>query len=697
MQQTKKTNMTMNVMIPILLVGVIIIMVIPIPAGLLDILLSLNITLSLVILFVSIHIARPLEFSSYPALLLITTLFRLAMNISSTRLVLLKGHTGMDAAGHVIQAFGNFVVGGSYVVGIIIFTIITLVNFLVINKGAVRIAEVAARFTLDAMPGKQMAIDSDLNAGIITEKEAKKIRKELNSEAEFHGAMDGASKFVRGDAIAGIVITLINIIGGLIIGVALQGLEWSSALQTYTMLTIGDGLVSQIPALIVSVSAGLIVARASTGSDLGTEVTAQITRFNKPLWLSSGAALVFAIIPGLPFLPFISLSILAACLAHVAGKKNLLEHALEDDRQTAETANAPTAPIPGSTEEVKSLLGVNLLELEVGYELIPLIDTSSGGELINRIRGLRRQFAIDLGFIVPSINIKDNLRLEPTQYRFLLKGVPIAKANVMPNHYLAIDYGNTQSEINGIATKEPAFGLDALWIAATDKERAMRAGYEIIDPTTVITTHLTEIIKAHAGEILGRQETQILLDNLAKAYPKLVEEVVPGILPLGTVQQVLSGLLSEGVSIKDLRTIMEILADYGLSIKSSDRLIEYVRLALARAITSRYLLDDRVLPLANLNPMLEKTLNDGLHVTEQGVYLALEPSLAQRLIQSLKTLKEKFKQNGLTPILLCSGRLRSPLYAFVQAHVPDFRIISHQELMANSAIQVQSMGMVEAE
>jgi flagellar biosynthesis protein FlhA len=601
----------------------------------------------------------------------------------------------MDAAGHVIQAFGNFVVGGSYVVGIIIFTIITLVNFIVINKGSVRIAEVAARFTLDAMPGKQMAIDSDLNAGIITEKEAKKIRKELSAEAEFHGAMDGASKFVRGDAIAGIVITLINIIGGLIIGVVLQGMEWKSAMQTYTMLTVGDGLVSQIPALIVSVSAGLIVARASTGSDLGSEVTAQITRFNKPLWLSAGTALVFAIIPGLPFFPFMTLAIISACLAYSAGKNNLFEQAKAE--QQTESANTPTAPIPGSTEEVKTLLGVNLLELEVGYELIPLIDISSGGELINRIRGLRRQFALDLGFIVPSINIKDNLRLEPTQYRFLLKGVPIAKANIMPNHYLAIDYGNTHTEINGIATKEPAFGLDALWIPMTDKERAMRAGYEIIDPTTVITTHLTEIIKAHAGEILGRQETQILLDNLSKTYPKLVEEVIPAILPLGTVQQVLSGLLSEGVSIKDLRTIMETLADYGLTIKSSDHLIEYVRLALARAITARYLLDDRILPLANLNPMLEKTLNDGLHVTEQGVYLALEPSLAQKLIQNLKNLKEKFKQNGLTPILLCSGRLRSPLYAFVQAHVPDFRIISHQELMANSAIQVQSIGMVELE
>ncbi len=695
-QQNKKSRINISAMVPIMLVGVIIIMIIPIPAPVLDILLSLNITISLVVLFVSIYISRPLEFSSYPALLLITTLFRLAMNISSTRLVLLGGHNGMDAAGHVIQAFGNFVVGGSYVVGIIIFIIITLVNFLVINKGAVRIAEVAARFTLDAMPGKQMAIDSDLNAGLINENEARAKRKELSDEAEFHGSMDGASKFVRGDAIAGIVITAINIIGGLIIGAVMHDMDWKNAAQTYTLLTIGDGLVSQIPSLIISVSAGLIVARSSNGSDLGTEVTSQITKFNKPLWLASGTSLLFALIPGLPFIPFMFLAGTTAICAVGAGKRHLAEQKIVE-KETKENDKKSSAPVPGSTEEVKTLLGVNLLELEVGYELVPLIDSSSGGELINRIRGLRRQFALDLGFIVPSINIKDNLRLEPTQYRFMLKGVPIAKATVMPNHFLAIDYSNSETKINGIPTKEPAFGLDALWIAAADKDRAIRAGYEIIDPTTVITTHLTEVIKNYAGEILGRQETQILLDNLAKQYPKLVEEVVPATLPLGTVQQVLSGLLSEGVSIKDLRTIMETLADYGVTIKTSDRLIEYVRLSLARSITAKYLLDDRVLPLASINPVLEKTLNDALQINEQGAYLALEPSIGQRFIQNLRALKEKFKQQGLTPILLCSARLRSPLYALVQAYMPDFRIISHQELIANSTIQVQSIGMVGAE
>ena len=694
MQEITKGKFNTSMMVPILLVGVIIIMVIPIPAGFLDILLSLSITLSLIILFVSIYIARPLEFSAYPALLLMTTLFRLALGISSTRLILLNGHTGLDAAGHVIQAFGSFVLGGNYIVGVIIFVIVILINFLVINKGAVRIAEVSARFTLDALPGKQMAIDSDLNNGLITEKEAKKIRKELASEAEFYGAMDGASKFVRGDAIAGIIIVLIDIIGGLIIGVVMNGLTWGVSAQTYTILTVGDGLVTQIPALIVSVSAGLIVSRASTGNDLGTEVISQITKFNKPLWLASGTAFLFAVIPGLPFLPFMTLSMGSALIARRAGKINAEIKAIQDE-EDSHAAEQAKAPLPGSTEDVKNLLGVDLLELEVGYELVPLVDTQSGGDLIERIRGLRRQFALDLGFIVPPVHIKDNVRLDSTQYRLLLKGVVVAKGNIKPNHFLAMDPGGVQNQVRGIPTVEPAFGLDALWVAEADKEKAIFAGYTVVDPTTVITTHLTEVIRAHAGEILVRQEVQVLLDNLSKIYPKLVEEVVPNILQLGTVQQVLTGLLSENVSIRDLRTIMETLADWGPMVKSSDRLIEHVRVSLARSITSKFISDDGLLSLVSINPAFERTLNDALHVTDQGTYLALEPSIAQKLIYNLKTTAEKFTQKGLSPVLLCSAALRSSLFAFTQRFIPGFAILSHQEI--NPSIKVQSLGMVGAE
>lgn len=688
-------NVMMSYIVPVLLIGIVIIMILPIPTILLDVMLASNIALSLVILFVALYLGRPLEFSSYPSLLLITTLLRLSMNIASTRLILLNGANGLDAAGNVIMAFGTFVLGGNFMIGVIIFIIVVMVNFMVITKGSGRIAEVAARFTLDAMPGKQMAIDSDLNSGLISESEAKKQRADLSQEAEFYGSMDGASKFVRGDAVAGIIITFVNIIGGLFIGVLMEGLSWMEAAERYTLLTVGDGLVSQIPALIVSTSAGLIVARAASGADLGTEVTGQLTKYSRPLVLTSGVCALFAFVPGLPFVPFFVLAAGTGMLAFGAEQTvGSTEDSKEESRELHPMAE-DSAPPPGSTEEVKTLLGVDLLELEVGYELVPMVDLGAGGDLIERIRALRRQFALDFGFIVPPIHIRDNVRLEPSQYRLLLKGVQIATGNVKRHHYLAMDPGGIEAEIPGIPTKEPAFGLDALWIADADKERAQFSGYTVVDPPTVITTHLTEVIKNYSYEILGRQEVQVLLDNLAKDYPKLVEEVIPGILTLGTVQQVLAGLLRESVSIRDLRTVMEALADWGPSVKSPERLIEYVRKSLSRAITAKHTSEDGTLKLVSLTPTLERELSDALQVTEQGSYLALEPSVAQTLLGKLKATAERFGQFGSTPVLLAPATLRSAIFSFTERFIPGFVVLSHQEISPST--KVQSLGVIAIE
>ncbi len=686
-------QMITSLTVPAMLIGVIIIMIIPIPSFLLDILLSFNITLSLVVMFVALYIDRPLNFSSYPALLLMTTLFRLSMNICSTRLILLNGDSGLDAAGHVIQAFGNFVLGGNFIIGVIIFVIIVWVNFGVITKGSGRIAEVAARFTLDAMPGKQMAIDSDLNSGLITESEAKQKRQDLSSEAEFYGAMDGASKFVRGDAIAGIIITMINIAGGLIIGVALKDMSMLEAAHTYTLLTVGDGMVSQIPALIVSTSAGLIVARAASGADLGTEVGTQLTAYHKPLMLASVVATLFAFIPGLPFMPFMVLGIGSGVLAFSSKQK--IEEQKKIQLTTKDSEEQSSLPAPGSTEEVQSLLNIDLLELEVGYELVPMVDAANGGDLIERIRGLRRQFAMDFGFIVPPIHIRDNVRLESNQYRLLLKGIEIAKGNIKPHHHLAMDPGGINADIPGTPTKEPAFGLDALWISENDKDRAQFAGYTVVDPPTVITTHLTEVIKSHAHEILGREEVQTLLDNIGRTHPKLVEEVCPAIVSLSILQQVLSGLLRESISIRDLRTILETLADWAPSTKSPERLIELCRSALSRAITANYSSEDGTLPLISMAPGLERTLNDALQVTEHGSYLALEPTVAQIFITKLKKAAEAAAGRGFQPILLSPSTLRPAIYAFTEKFIPGYSVLSHQEISPSA--RVQSLGVVSFE
>ncbi|MCB0330940.1 MAG: flagellar biosynthesis protein FlhA [Bdellovibrionales bacterium] len=678
--------------VPIALIGILTILIIPIPTALLDIFLALNITISLVILFVSLYMGRAIDFTSFPALLLVTTLFRLAMNVASTRLILLNGDQGLDAAGNVIQAFGEFVVGGNYVIGVVIFIAISIVNLKVITKGSSRIAEVAARFTLDAMPGKQMAIDSDLNTGLINEEDAKTRRKELQQEAEFYGAMDGAAKFVTGDAVAGLFITGINIVGGLFIGIIQKEMDWMTAAETYTLLTIGDGLVSQIPSIIISTSSGLIVARAASGDDLGNEVLNQLGRTAKPLFLASSVCFGLAIVPGLPFLPFTVLSLMCGAAGFVRRSTMKSEEGgTGGSRSGGDEAALPeeTGPKPGSTEEVTGLLGVDTLELEVGYELVSLVE---GGDLVERIRSLRRQFAIDFGFIVPPIHIRDNVRIGPCEYKFLLKGSVIGSGELKSNHLLAMDPGTVSSPIEGEATKEPAFGLDALWIRDGEKERAQFSGYTVVDLSTVVTTHLTELIRANMDELIGRQETQHLLDKLGESHPKVVEELVPALLSLGQIQQVLQCLLREQVSIRDFRTIIETIADWAPSVKQPERLAECVRKRLSRVITEKYSTDDGRLPLASLNPSLERDLGNALQQTDEGAYLALEPGHAQKLINVLNNAANKFIEQGLTPLILAPNHIRAALARFVERFAPGYAVISHQEIAPN--VRVQSLGVI---
>ena len=675
--------------IPVSLICILTILLLPLPTALLDVLLALNITISMVVLFVSLYMEKALMFTSFPALLLITTLFRLSMNIASTRLILLNGHTGTDAAGHVIQAFGEFVIAGNYVIGVVVYIAISIVNLKVITKGTSRIAEVAARFTLDAMPGKQVAIDSDLNIGLISETEAKQRRKELSMEAEFYGSMDGAAKFVSGDAVAGLFICAINVCGGLFVGILQQGMDWSLAAQTYTLLTIGDGLVAQIPSVIVSTAAGLIVARAGSGEDLNSEVLGQLSKSSRPLIITSVVCCGMALVPGLPFMPFMSLSLLMGfigAMRHKAGKLSAIQK-VEDEK-----APEKTGPAPGSTEEVTGLLGVDTLELEVGYELVSLVE---GGDLVERIRSIRRQFALDYGFVVPAIHIRDNVRIKPSEYRFLLKSAVLGSGELKSHHLLAMDPGNASAGIEGLPTKEPAFGLDALWISAADKERAQFAGYTVVDLSTVITTHLTEMVRSNMDELLGRQDVQHLIDNIAKDNPKVVEELIPGQLTLGQVQQVLCCLLREQVSIRDLRSILETLADWAPNVKHPERLAEYVRRKLARSITSRFLTADGVLPLASLNPGLERALIEAIQQSDEGSFLALEPGVAQGLITRLNRVSEKFIEMGQTPLILVPTHLRAALSNFARRFVPGIAVISHQEIAPNA--RVQSLGVVSAE
>jgi flagellar biosynthesis protein FlhA len=684
-------------------VTILLVMLVPLPTIILDLMLCLSISLSLVILVTSMFMLSPLEFSIFPSLMLVATLLRLGLNVASTRLILLNGDKGTDAAGSVIQAFGEFVVGGSYIIGAVIFMILFILNKMVITTGTTRIAEVAARFTLDAMPGKQMAIEADLNAGLINEEEATLRRNTIRKEADFYGAMDGAGKFVQGDVNAGMVITLINIIGGVLLGVLQKDMSWSDALRSYTLLTIGDGLVATIPSIVTSTAAGIIVSRAAAEAKMGEEFIGQLTYNSRALHMVSGVLLLFSLIPGLPMLPFMGIGLTVLLVARMS------QQAREADAQVVggprKRIGGGKAPLPAGAaglsaagpggaldtpEEVQALLPLDTLELEVGYGLVPLVDENQNGNLLSRIRSLRRQFALDMGVILPSLHLRDNLQLKPGQYSLLIKGNEVASAEILIDHFLAMDPGNAKHSIRGIETREPAFNLPAVWIPEVQKEEAMLAGYTVVDPSTVIATHLTEVFRRHLADFLGRQETQGLLDNLAKTAPKAVEELVPGILSLGVVQKVLQNLVRENVSIRDLLTIVETLADHGIMVKNAEMLTEYARERLARTIVKPYLDSQGALPIITLDPKAEQMVQESIRQTENGVYLALAPGTAQRLMQQINQVIERAVNTDGQPVVLVSPMSRPHLAQLVMRFLPSVPILSQAEIPMD--IRLNSVG-----
>ena len=657
-------------------------MIIPLPTLLLDMLICLNITIALLVVMSVIYNKEALDLSIFPSLLLITTLFRLALNISSTRLILLDGY-----AGEVITAFGNFVVGGNPVVGFIMFIILVAINFIVITKGSERVAEVSARFTLDAMPGKQMSIDADLNQGAITDAEARIRREKIQHEADFFGAMDGASKFVKGDAIAAIVIMFINITGGFVIGMLQRNLEAVQALQTYTLLTVGEGLVSQIPALLISTATGLIVTRAGAEGNLGSDMVGQLFRNDRIFFILSGVLLFFALVPGLPGLPF---TVLAACCFLIG---RLLRKSTEVKAETQQEAKKVQEKKKATTpENIVSLLQVDPMELEIGYSLIPLVDTGQGGDLLDRIVMIRRQCALELGLVVPTIRIRDNIQIKPNAYIIKLKGIEIAKGELMLDHYLAMNSGTVFEEVPGIETTEPAFGLPALWIPENEREQAELNGYTVVDAVSVLATHLTEVIKQHADEILGRQETQNLIDNLKKSNQALVDEVVPDLLTVGEIQKVLANLLRERISIRDMETILEVLSDYARATKDTEILTEYVRHAMARQITQQNV-QNGTLPCITLDPALENRIAGAVQHTDHGSYVSIDPDSMQKLIQALNDTLPKLTDMGYQPIVLTSPAVRLYFRKLVERSVPGLIVLSHAEI--DQSVEIQILGVVK--
>ena len=661
------------------------VMLVPLPTIILDVLLAFSISFSLVILITSMFMTSPLEFSIFPSVLLVTTLLRLALNVASTRLILLHGDQGTGAAGKVIQAFGEFVVGGNFAIGAVIFLILFILNKTVIVAGTTRIAEVAARFTLDAMPGKQMAIEADLNAGLIDEEQAVRQRENLRREADFYGAMDGAGKFVSGDVNAGIFITFINIVGGIFIGVLMKDMSWMEAAKTFSLLTIGDGLVATIPSLITSTSAGIIVSRAAAEARMGEEFIGQLTNHPKALKLVSGVLLLFAMVPGMPTLAFLIIS------GGLYGMSVVSERIKAETKEPEPKKKKGAAP--DSPEEVQALLPLDVMELEVGYGLIPLVDEEQNGNLLARIRSIRRQFALDMGVIVPSLHLRDNLQLKPGEYVVQIKGNRVASAEIMIDHFLAMDPGNARHRIKGIETLEPAFNLPALWIPEAKKDEAVMAGYTVVDPSTVIATHLTEVFKQNLHEFLGRQEVQALLDNLSQRAPKVVEELVPSTLSLGSVQKILQNLVRENVSIRDLLTIVECMADYGHSIKDPDQLTEFVRQRLARTIIKPYLGSGNLLPIISLAPAIENAFQESIKRTDNGTYLAMEPGLAHKIIQAINKASEKGIVAEGQPVLLTSPVIRQHLAQLLARFLPTMPVISQAEIPAD--IRLESVAMVE--
>ena len=672
---------------PVLIIMILAMLVLPLPPFMLDVFFTFNIALSVLILLVAIQVRKTLEFSVFPTVLLVTTLLRLSLNVASTRVVMLHGHTGSDAAGKVIEAFGQFLIGGNYTVGVIVFLILVIINFIVITKGAGRVAEVAARFTLDAMPGKQMAIDADLNSGLINEQDAKARRQKIQREADFYGAMDGASKFVKNDAIAGLLITVINAVGGIVLGIVMHNMSAMDSLQRYTLLTIGDGLVSQIPALMISVATSFIVTRSgASDGNLSQDMLKQLFSNHKALYVVAGLSFIVSFF--LARAPFLVISaILAFCGFKISSqqKQVAIQEEVEIEESEAEEIRKP--------ENVVSLLQLDPIELEFGYGIIPLADNTQGGDLLDRVVMIRRQLALELGMIVPIIRLRDNIQIAPNEYVIKIKGVSAAQGELVLDQYMAMNPGFVEEAIDGIQTVEPAFGMPATWIAESQRERAETLGYTVVDPPSVIATHLTEVIKKYAHDLLGRQETQTLVDNVKQTNPAIVDELVPKVMGIGEIQKVLSNLLKEGVSIRDMVTILETLADYGGVTHDTDMLTEYVRQALGRAISSHFIGDGNNSVLT-LDPTLEQSILDNLQKTEAGTFLALEPAATNSVINNLTKQIQKIAQLGKTPVILASPVVRLYFKRLTEQVFPGLVVLSYNEL--DPSMEIQAVGMVGA-
>jgi flagellar biosynthesis protein FlhA len=669
---------------PLIIVMLLAMMILPLPAIALDVLFSFNIALSIIVLLISLNTSKPLDFIAFPIVLLVTTMLRLSLNVASTRVVLTEGHTGPDAAGKVIEAFGHFLIGGNYTVGIIVFVILTIINFIVVTKGAGRIAEVGARFTLDAMPGKQMAIDADLNAGLIGEEEARRRRAEVSQESEFYGAMDGASKYVRGDAIAGILVTLINIIGGLIVGMVQHDLAFDVAVKNYTLLAIGDGLVAQIPSLIISTAAGVVVSRVANDQDIGNQLVNQLFSNPRLLYIAAGILGGMGIIPGMPNFAFLTLAAMLAGAAYlIAGRKAAaLVHKAADEETTLVNPESEEA-------SWNDVMPVDVLGLEVGYRLIPLVDKNQGGDLLKRIKGIRKKFAQEVGFLTPPVHIRDNLELKPSAYRITMKGVEIARGEAINSQFLAIDPGMVAGSLPGAQTKDPAFGLPAVWIESELRDQAQGMGYTVVDASTVIATHLNHVIGRHAADLLGRQEVQQLLDHLATESPRLIEDLVPKTMPLSVVQKVLQNLLAESVHIRDMRTIIETLSEYAPRMTDAEDLTAVVRVQLGRAIVQQLFPEGDEVSVMAFDHQLENLL---LQAMQSGAEkAAIEPGLAETLASKTERAAKQQEQMGMTPVLLVPSPLRAVLAKFLRRAIPHLRVLSQDELPDSKTIRVTSL------
>ncbi|RKZ89672.1 MAG: flagellar biosynthesis protein FlhA [Gammaproteobacteria bacterium] len=677
-----KSMINGNFAAPMILVALLSMVVLPLPPFILDMLFSFNIALSLVIMLASIYVLKPLHFASFPSILLIATLLRLALNVASTRIILLEGHTGTAAAGNVIEAFGEFVIGGNYTVGFVVFAILVIINFVVVTKGATRIAEVSARFTLDSMPGKQMAIDADLNAGLIDQDEARSRRDEIMQESDFYGSMDGASKFVRGDAIAGILILFINIIGGFIIGVVQHDLTFSVAANNYTLLTIGDGLVAQIPSLLLAAAAGLLVTRSTKEQDMGDQIVGQLFQDPKTLAVTSGIIGGMGLIPGMPNLPFLIMAI-------AGGSGAWLMMQRQKAAAAAIAAPKPEAETPREQRELswEDLSPVDPIGLEIGYRLIPLVDKNQGGQLMNRIKGIRKKISQELGFLIPPVHIRDNLDLAPTAYQITLFGVTFGEAEIHPDRMMAINPGQVFGELEGIQSQDPAFGLDAVWIEPSQREHAQAQGYTVVDVDTVIATHLSKILQSHAHELLGREEVQQLLDNLSKSAPKLVEGLVPDTIPLGGVQKVLQNLLEENIPVRDIRTIIESISEQAVRNPDPEAITASTRMALSHSIVQHVNGIKADLPIITLDPELEQILLQTLHATGEGG-ASLEPGLAENMHKNLNDAAQRQEMAGESSILVVQAGLRSWISRFIRHSIPSLNVLSYNEIPDDKQIRI---------